>query len=57
MVESELAINEDLYNSKYKDRLELSYKVFHKLLIYNLRCCRSLMGAWEKEHILIDILI
>ncbi|KAK7293262.1 hypothetical protein RJT34_16125 [Clitoria ternatea] len=26
VVQSELAINEDLYNSKYKDRLELSYK-------------------------------
>ena len=46
MVESELAMSEDLYNSKYKDKLELSYKVLTKLLIiglliYNLRYCSS----------------
>lgn len=53
MVDSELAISEDLYNSKYKDKLELSYKVLTKLLIiglliYNLRYCSS--GAtWEMK--------
>jgi hypothetical protein len=36
VVESELALSEDLYNSKYKDRLELSYKVLPKLLIIDL---------------------
>ncbi|XP_073224112.1 FACT complex subunit SSRP1 isoform X2 [Cicer arietinum] len=43
VVESELAIHEDLYNSKYKDKLELSYKgLIHEVFTTILR---GLSGA------------
>jgi hypothetical protein len=56
VVESELAMSEDLYNSKYKDKLELSYKVLTKLLIiglliYNLRYCSSRAALEMKKGI------
>ncbi|KAG5089072.1 hypothetical protein AAZX31_01G124500 [Glycine max] len=43
VVESELAINEDLYNTKYKDKLDLSYKgLIHEVFTTILR---GLSGA------------
>uniref|UniRef100_A0A0R0KM01 FACT complex subunit SSRP1 n=1 Tax=Glycine max TaxID=3847 RepID=A0A0R0KM01_SOYBN len=43
VVESELAINEDLYNTKFKDKLELSYKgLIHEVFTTILR---GLSGA------------
>ncbi|AES99589.1 putative chromatin remodeling & transcriptional activation HMG family [Medicago truncatula] len=43
VVESELALSEDLYNSKFKDRLELSYKgLIHEVFTTVLR---GLSGA------------
>ncbi|KAK2377187.1 FACT complex subunit SSRP1 [Trifolium repens] len=43
VVESELALSEDLYNSKYKDKLELSYKgLIHEVFTTILR---GLSGA------------
>jgi hypothetical protein len=56
VVESELAMSEDLYNSKYKDKLELSYKVLTKLFIiglfiYNPRCCFSRTSLEMKKNI------